>query len=65
MRTQNKKINKIMGCWNMKTLSLTSYNRAANIWIEEVRRKHGEIECATIKRIERKLKEMKVILDIP
>ena len=54
-----------MDSWNMKILSLTSYNRAANIWIEEMRIKHGEIECATTKRIERKLEEMKKELNVP
>jgi len=49
----------------MKTLSLTSYNRAANIWIEEMRLKHGETECTTTRRLEKKLEEMKKELNIP
>ena len=54
-----------MGNWNMKTLSYMSYNRAANIWIQELMTTSGTITCETTLRMQRKLEEMKSTLDIP
>ena len=33
---ETSKVTQLMGNWNMKTLTLTSYIRAAKIWIKEV-----------------------------
>ena len=35
MSTPNETMKKTMGNWNMKTITLMSYARSANIWLKE------------------------------
>ena len=45
MSTPNETMRKIMGNWNMKTITLMSYARSANTWLRErdnIKRKSEE-----------------------
>ena len=48
----------------MKTLSLTSYARAANIWMREMEINQAQQEAPGRQRIERKIREIKDDLKI-
>ena len=56
MSTANNKLTKLMGNWNMKTLSLTSYVRAVNVWLrhlpEDINRKEKQIKARVVKKLD-------------
>ena len=54
-QTANRVIKKIMGNWNMKTLTLSSYCRSAKIWIGKAQ-ELDKIDCEE-ERLRKKLKE--------